>query len=779
MAIEAAIFSLSQNIMSAAMDVWFSRRRPNQTMAQLIQDQVPNSIERRRLERAFDEMQEVVIDRLMQDTRAQRLPEHEKNAAVLAAADSFRIAALTQQDMLTAAMSPAAVAETVRERSWQVRGNAQLTDLGIQLYDSLVDETSSILVTIVSSLPGWDSRALNYLLHKQEDLGLALAKALDRLPSSISPEPMIDPLISYRQHVVSALDRVETVGFPVSDSVSGLRVSETFIRPDVVVANSRMPLDWALADHRRLFLHGPAGSGKTSILKWLAISSARQSLDGLIASLNDYLPVYIPLRRVFSNSEPPLPDVNSLAQIAYPSFQAEQLPNLVRQRCEAGYLLLLLDGLDEIEASSRLRWLAWLSEMTELYPKCRFVVTSRTALFDLEALVDLKFTTSYLETLQNSSKIQLIRQWFAAAGSVADVWAGSSPTESAAKLVRIIETNSRLNDLAATPLMCTLICALFRERGDLPLVRADVYSQFIDMLVERRDTERGIPGIGSLPKPESLMLLEELAQLMIRDGVSEISREYALEVVELAASSMLRLQLEPSEALNHLLTRSGLLIEPAAGRVQFVHRTLMEFLAARSFVENDRIYLLAEKAHDPAWRSVTVLAASQARPRQGEQLVEEMLSRCYEEPKWRAAVAAVLQESVASMVSLSPSLRERCEALWRQQTDRQTPQALLSLDAGTPSDLTSLYEWLAGDDGISRFGSTLISRVPGGEGRPRLVMAGDEPLNLGRVVQSVLDWRRARLPGREFGVLIEDGKSRIVVDFSDASVRDLGGYHSW
>ena len=763
---DPAITSLSASLVNTVMEVWFSRRKPNQTLAQLLEDQVPSAVERRRLERTFESMQDAVADRLMRDAYTQRLPENEINAAILAASDSFVAASLTQEDLLSAAMSPTAVAEVVRARSGNVRNAARLSAQGNHLYDRLIDETSAILVTVVSSLPNWENRALAYLLRRQEDIGSTIAEALDRLPSSPASDVAADPLTSYRQSLVSALDRVETAGFPVSDAMSGLRLSETFIRPSVLSGRSRLPLDWALADHPRLFLSGPAGSGKTSILKWLAISSARQSLDGLMSFLNDFLPVYVPLRGA-AGSDVPVVDSDHLARIAFPAFESGQLTGMVRQRCEAGSALLLFDGLDEIDAGSRRLWLGWLSAMTERYPDNRFVVTSRTSPFDVEPLVDQRFATASLEALDDQSTAQLIRQWFAAAAPLDSAWSESSPVESASRLTRIIESNNRLHDLAATPLMCALMCALFRERGDLPLLGADVYSEFIEMLVERRDTERGIAGIRELPKPEALILLEELARRMVLDGVTEFSRDNAHVIVAETALSLPRLQMDPDEALQHLLTRSGLLIEPASGRVEFVHRTFMEFLAARSFVENDDLGRLIQRAHDAGWHSVIVLAASQARPWQGEQLVQGMLRRFREEPRRRVAVAAVLQESIASMVRLSPSLREECEALWRQQADTLMPRVVVRIESGRASELSSLYDWLAGDDEIRKTGPVLVSRSHGDPEGPALVITGDRPPDMVRIIKSVLGWHLAIPPREQCGVVIEGDDARVTIGSSE------------
>jgi predicted NACHT family NTPase len=49
------------------------------------------------------------------------------------------------------------------------------------------------------------------------------------------------------------------------------------------------------------------------------------------------------------------------------------------------------------------------------------------------------------------------------------------------------------------------------------------------------------------------------------------------------------------------MERSGLLREPAAGRVDFVHRTFQEYLAAKAAVDNDEIGQLVANAHDDQW----------------------------------------------------------------------------------------------------------------------------------------------------------------------------------
>lgn len=158
------------------------------------------------------------------------------------------------------------------------------------------------------------------------------------------------------------------------------------------------------------------------------------------------------------------------------------------------------------------------------------------------------------------------------------------------------------------------------------------------------------------------MLLEELARHLVLQGVTEVSRQDAEAIVLQTAPSLPRLTMNPAETMNHLLARSGLLVEPASGRVQFVHTAFRDFLAARSFVESDMTDLIVARVHEPNWRSIAVLAAAQARTWQAESLIKGILERGYAEPRRRLALSAVLQECVASLNQHPEMVGHQCGA---------------------------------------------------------------------------------------------------------------------
>ena len=60
-----------------------------------------------------------------------------------------------------------------------------------------------------------------------------------------------------------------------------------------------------------------------------------------------------------------------------------------------------------------------------------------------------------------------------------------------------------LRALTVSPLLCALVCALNRERRtQLPRDRMEIYEAALDMLLERRDRERGVELAATAPDPD-------------------------------------------------------------------------------------------------------------------------------------------------------------------------------------------------------------------------------------------------------------------------------------
>ncbi|GAB2828223.1 NACHT domain-containing protein [Streptomyces daliensis] len=378
----------------------------------------------------------------------------------------------------------------------------------------------------------------------------------------------------------------------------------------------------ALSGHDRVLLRGAAGSGKTTLVQWLAVTTARQVYDAHLPHLIGRVPFVLPLRRVVREGLPPTPDrflhaVRSAVAGAQPDGWADRV-------LRAGRALLLVDGIDEIPENERESVRRWARELMGDFPGNLWLITSRPSAVRDDWLTREGFAELTLSPMSRADVGAFVRRWHGAAE--ADPSLGET-------LLASIRTNADLGRLAVNPLMCGLLCALHRERnGFLPHGRKDLYDAALSMLLERRDVERDVivdisADRSFRPSKETqIQLLQKLAHWMIRNDRAEMEQSDAVAQIERALVSMAHVS-EPAERVfRWLLERSGLLREPAAGRVDFVHRTFQDYLGAKAAVEEGDFPLVIDNAHRDQWEDVVRMAVAHARPHERARILEGLVA---------------------------------------------------------------------------------------------------------------------------------------------------------
>ncbi|MFC7304250.1 NACHT domain-containing protein [Streptomyces monticola] len=412
------------------------------------------------------------------------------------------------------------------------------------------------------------------------------------------------------------------------------------------------PIERALAAHDRLLLRGVAGSGKTTLVQWLAVTAARQDTGDGRHYLLGRVPFVLPLRTLIRNTGPgavlPTPD-RFLAAVGCP-LAGMQPGGWAERVLSAGRALVLVDGIDEVPAQERERTRRWLHELLGVFPGNLWLVTSRPSAVREDWLDAEGFTELALSPMSRSDVAQFISRWHTAAGADASL-------ERA--LLTAIRTKQELARLATNPLMCGLICALHRERrGYLPHGRKDLYDAALWMLLERRDRERDLPsapdGIQLTREPQ-IQLLQKLAYWMIRNGRSEMSEGVAVALIDdaLAAMPYVAEQGTAQEICRHLLLRSGLLREPGPAALDFIHRTFQDYLGAKAAVEERDFGLLVNNAHLDQWEDVIRMAVAHARKDERADLLTALLDRG--DRRGALLSAACLEDAT----ELDPAVRAR------------------------------------------------------------------------------------------------------------------------
>jgi hypothetical protein len=332
--------------------------------------------------------------------------------------------------------------------------------------------------------------------------------------------------------------------------------------------------------------------------------------------------------------------------------------------------LVLIDGVDEVPASRRKQWLEWLQTLVGAFGASVFAVSSRPAALDADvpvslskALVRYNFQALTLEPMLLSDSEALVHRWHEAVArdlKSADVAVRLRDYERG--LRQIMRERPAIRVLASNPLLCAMMCTLNWDRQRrLPDDRMELYRLALELLLDRREHERGIEGM-ALDRPTKEILLAGVAVWMLRNGLSEVDRERVENQVALLARRLPQLAGAASEVVQELLERSGVLRQPQHGIVDFVHRTFLEYLGARALVEQDDVDYLVEKAREEGWREVVVFAAGHTSGRMRDAFVAKLLrGRLLWRRPIEADVAAVCcMETVGR--NLDPDLMARLRA---------------------------------------------------------------------------------------------------------------------
>ncbi|RSS78379.1 NACHT domain-containing NTPase [Streptomyces sp. WAC06614] len=422
------------------------------------------------------------------------------------------------------------------------------------------------------------------------------------------------------------------------------------------------PADQVLARNCRVLLRGEAGSGKSTLVQWLAVSAADQDPPPAMAHLRDRIPFVLPLRTVTRNGDRLPAPKDFLAAVDCP-LAGSQPTGWEQRVLAAGRGLVLVDGIDEVPERERERTRRWLRDLMDTYGgDNRWLVTSRPSAVGERWLAEDGFGELTLSAMGTAEVATFVRRWHAAARPDAEDPAELDAYEE--QLLAAVRTKPDLGRLATNPLMCGLICALHRDRrGYLPHGRKDLYEAGLSMLLSRRDRERDIE-VPELGEDAQLDVLQRLAYWLIKNGRTEMDRSRAEDIIGRALPAVPELAAlgDAAAVFDHFLLRSGLLREPAPDTVHFVHKTFQDFLGARAVVEEGDFGLLVDRAGNDQWEDVIRMAVALAKPRERAEILRGLIAAgdraAGSDRRSRARVHLLAAACLEQATVLDPAVRE-------------------------------------------------------------------------------------------------------------------------
>jgi len=329
----------------------------------------------------------------------------------------------------------------------------------------------------------------------------------------------------------------------------------------------RINITWSLRKKRHILILGDSGSGKSTLLRLYAKKLVKKLVNSGFARKRGHTPILVELWR-FSPTR-------SLISLIYGSVKrsganiSEGELSLVMDR---GYVVLLLDGLDEVNFEHRRDCLAQINELVEAFPRIRLILTSRPFPKPPENFY-------YLEILPLTDAIiaTSLRKKFGTVAKFRKLFGGNSPDD----YVRLV-LRPEIRQLFRTPLTLGMMIALLENNGSLPDNLFDIFNRFVSWLVDW-DVQRG--NLRSVVS--AISVLEKIAYLIVNKNANSIPTSDWLKI---SGNILDELQLTSvssnsnAEDLLKVLLSTGLLQE-LGGEVTFSHRSMLEFCAARHIIE--------------------------------------------------------------------------------------------------------------------------------------------------------------------------------------------------
>ncbi|MFJ5230865.1 NACHT domain-containing protein [Kitasatospora sp. NPDC088391] len=457
-------------------------------------------------------------------------------------------------------------------------------------------------------------------------------------------------------------------GWDLTTSYLSLEIHE---RPgtgrNALFAQGPQRVDRMLRGRRRVLVRGQAGSGKTTLVQWLAVGAIKGTLGPELAEFNHRVPLVLQLRKLHrkGNLRPRPEEFLALDD----RMCADRQPDGWAHRLlSGGRALLLVDGLDEVPDEQREEALDWLEQLLGHYPGTVTLATVRPSAVAGDRLDHLGFDDLLLCPMNDRDRRRFVERWHLAAlgellaaphtDSEAQRWRHEIAQDQA-DLLRILETVPELSALTDSPLLCAMICALHRETdGALPRHRMALYRDAMSMMLVKRDEGRKVQGPEHLhaTEEEQLALLRRIAHWLVRNNQAEGRRSDALTQIRRALADLPGLRgSTPEQAYTHLLNRTGLLTETGPDTFQFIHRTFQDYLAAMEFREEHDFGLLAGHAEDEQWGDVIRMTVGHCGRRERGELLTHLLDTAPDSP----ALALLTASCLPSAPELDGTVRTR------------------------------------------------------------------------------------------------------------------------
>ncbi|MEU4191363.1 NACHT domain-containing protein [Kribbella sp. NPDC026611] len=377
-----------------------------------------------------------------------------------------------------------------------------------------------------------------------------------------------------------------------------LRLDEMFVPLTALSAEQQRVSAAQIAhgEYRRILLVGDPGSGKSTLVKRIYRDICRHATS---LSLNGRIPVLIELKNLDSNLASrvagPNPSLEGIVRRDVTSVQTYAGDELYESFLNAGRVVVMLDGLDEVKTSdfdTVSREIVQLCDTLARYnADNRVIVTTRRQLYvNLpESFTDAFEIHLTLEPFTTEDMYNFLQKWPYK----------QQPEREFARIFARLASQPNIRSMCQTPLILAMYVATDQLTGGegLPETRPDFYRSVTDeLLVRRRGRQFGLTTGLSLLLRNRQQLLGRLAIEHLLDGKqSRNTLQWDTAINLVREHEGLSSDAAAAVLLRELSRDTGLFTEERREEtLRFIHLTFCEFLAATAVA----------KGADEAWEKI-------------------------------------------------------------------------------------------------------------------------------------------------------------------------------
>lgn len=471
------------------------------------------------------------------------------------------------------------------------------------------------------------SMYLNYLLNQTRFVQFQGAR-IQNQPANFDLEYCFIPLRTTRQQSVTLAGyRLDSDSMPGPGKLPMLRTQNRQLTVTVAVT-----MEQILNANRHLVILGETGSGKTTLMRYLALlygrdlaTNSRKVQEMLHLSESGYLPVFMQLDFLAA----------ALKQY-YPSYSPKYAQNVLMDLIikvlatqgvfvadtffdsylRAGKIIFLFNGLDQIgDMALREKIVGLIEDFAREFSRCRYILTCRQRDYTSKIQLGSSFSVTELNNFSLDDSRRLLSYWYQTylfdemglnnfSDPVVEEWLRDFTDH--------LRENDRVLEMARNPLLLNLISLVYNRDTRVPATRVELYSRAMSIYLgglQHRTGEES--GATMLNEQEMMLVLQQIAVSMHENRYRTINLETLWRMLAERFAEILPNRRGVRQSVEQFLLTirkyTGLLVSEYEGVYAFCHRSFQEYLCANAMASRSDYLVQTLSRLDSIWWSDSIL----------------------------------------------------------------------------------------------------------------------------------------------------------------------------